>query len=77
MRFKNEIEIGDLVVLPLKQKPSIAVGRVMSDYELTENSGPDIIHIRRVKWVTKDMPRICVRIKATSTPPGIERVIVY
>ncbi|MFE4123168.1 restriction endonuclease [Priestia sp. YIM B13486] len=56
-RFKNEIEIGDLVVLPLKQEPSIAVGEVISDYEFTENLGPDIIHTRRVRWITKDMPR--------------------
>ncbi len=56
-RFKNEIEIGDLVVLPLKQEPSIAVGEVISSYEFTEDLGPDIIHIRRVKWITKDMPR--------------------
>lgn len=56
-RFKNEIEIGDLVVLPLKQEPCIAVGEVISDYEFTENLGPDIIHTRRVKWFTKDMPR--------------------
>ncbi|MEH7361244.1 restriction endonuclease [Priestia megaterium] len=56
-RFKNEIESGDLVVLPLKQEPSIAVGEVMSDYEFNENMGSDIIHTRRVKWITKDMPR--------------------
>lgn len=56
-RFKNEIEIGDLVVLPLKQEPSIAVGEVISDYEFNENMGADIIHTRRVKWITKDMPR--------------------
>ncbi|MFP3667768.1 restriction endonuclease [Priestia sp. SIMBA_032] len=56
-RFKNEIEIGDLVVLPLKQEPSIAVGEIISDYEFTETLGPDIIHTRRVKWITKDMPR--------------------
>jgi len=56
-RFKNEIEIGDLVVLPLKQEPSIAVGEVMSDYEFTKNFGSDISHTRRVKWITKDMPR--------------------
>lgn len=56
-RFKNEIEIGDLVVLPLKQEPSIAVGEVISDYEFTESLGQDIIHTRRVKWITKDMPR--------------------
>ncbi|MED4061107.1 restriction endonuclease [Priestia megaterium] len=56
-RFKNEIEIGDLVVLPLKQEPCIAVGEVISDYEFTENLGPDIIHTRRVIWFTKDMPR--------------------
>jgi len=56
-RFKNEIEIGDLVVLPLKQEPSIAVGEVISDYEFTENLGTDILHTRRVRWITKDMPR--------------------
>ncbi|MDN4634068.1 restriction endonuclease [Priestia megaterium] len=38
-RFKNKIEIGDLVVLPLKQECSIAVGEVMSDYESPKNMG--------------------------------------
>lgn len=56
-RFKNEIEIGDLVVLPLKQEPSIAMGEVISNYKFTEDLGSDIKHIRRVKWITKDMPR--------------------
>lgn len=56
-RFKNEIEIGDLVVLPLKQEPCVAVGEVISNYEFTEKLGPDIVHTRRVKWLTKDMPR--------------------
>ncbi|WP_019390482.1 restriction endonuclease [Priestia filamentosa] len=56
-RFKDEIEVGDLVVLPLKQEPSIAVGEVISDYEFTSDLGTDINHIRRVEWITKDMPR--------------------
>ncbi|MBX9987165.1 restriction endonuclease [Priestia aryabhattai] len=56
-RFKNEIEIGDLVVLPLKQEPVIAVGKIISKYKFIDNLGTVIRHARTVEWITKDMPR--------------------
>lgn len=56
-RFRNEIKIGDLVVLPLKSEPSIAVGKVISGYKYTTKYGADAGHYRDVEWLTKDMPR--------------------
>ena len=56
-RFKSEIEIEDWVVLPLKRRPAIAIGRIVSDYGFTDQYGPEIGHYRKVEWLTKDMPR--------------------
>jgi restriction system protein len=56
-RFKTEIEIGHLVVLPLKNEPAIAIGKIKSDYKFTKNLGTEISHYREVEWLTKDMPR--------------------
>lgn len=56
-RFKNEIEIGDLVVLPLKHEPAIAVGKIKSKYKFTKDYEETVSHIREVEWITKDMPR--------------------
>ncbi|MEW4275374.1 restriction endonuclease [Priestia megaterium] len=60
-RFKNEIEVGDIVVLPLKQEPAIAVGKVTSNYTIRQDLGAEIKHIRKVEWITKDMPRTCLK----------------
>lgn len=54
-RFVHDIQVGDLVALPLKTESSIAIGRVEGNYEyrkLTE----EVRHIRRVKWI-KTIPR--------------------
>ena len=54
-RFVREIEIGDLVALPLKTQSAIAIGKVIGDYEYKELTN-NIKHIRRVKWL-KTIPR--------------------
>lgn len=54
-RFVHDIQVGDLVALPLKTESSIAIGKVEGNYEyrkLTE----EVLHIRRVKWI-KTIPR--------------------
>ncbi|OHX51662.1 restriction endonuclease [Planococcus faecalis] len=56
-RFKKEIKKGDWVVLPLKIRPVIAIGRIVGNYEFTDHFGPEIGHYRQVEWFTKDMPR--------------------
>lgn len=48
--FANDIQIGDLVVMPLAQEEFFAVGRVRGSYEYVENA-PDIRHVRDVTWI--------------------------
>ncbi len=54
-RFIHEIQIGDLVALPLKLQSGVAIGKVESDYKY-EKIAPNIKHIRYVKWI-KIIPR--------------------
>lgn len=56
-RFANEIKIGDYVVLPLKTEPVIAIGRVTGPYEFNKAIADEVRHIRRVEWLTTNMPR--------------------
>lgn len=48
---------GDLVVVPLKTRGQIAVGRVSGPYRHTNEYGSDMVHVRPVKWIRKDFPR--------------------
>ena len=53
--FKDRINKGDLVALPLKRKSGIAIGEITGDYEFKKIQ-PNIKHIRKVKWL-KTFPR--------------------
>lgn len=55
--FKSRIQIGDLVVLPLKGRASIAVGKVSGNYKHLPELPPDARHARAVQWIAKDLPR--------------------
>ena len=54
-RFIREIQIGDLVALPLKTESSIAIGKITGNYAYKAISD-DVRHIRPVKWL-KTLPR--------------------
>lgn len=54
-RFINEIKIGDHIVLPLKTKSGIAIGKVTSNYRY-EIMSDNTYHIRDVEW-QKIIPR--------------------
>lgn len=54
-QFRNTISIGDIVVMPRKLTPSIAVGRITGPY--TYSSDPALRHIRTVDWKRTDVPR--------------------
>lgn len=55
--FRKRISVGDLVVLPLKSRSAVAVGRVIGPYEYASDYGDQIRHIRRVEWLRTDLPR--------------------
>lgn len=58
--FVHSISVGDLVVLPLKGHPSVAIGRVTSEYEYRPDLPSDARHTRRVQWQTTDLPRTAI-----------------
>lgn len=54
--FKSRIKRDDLVVLPLKSRSAIAIGKVVGDYEY-DNSVAGGHHQRKVEWIESDLPR--------------------
>ncbi len=54
-RFAKEIQIGDLVALPLKSESSIAFGRVTGEYKYKQLA-QNVFHARSVEWF-KTIPR--------------------
>ncbi len=50
--FLRKIEKGDLVVLPLKTRSAIAIGKVVGDYKFLNGR-----HTRKVEWLRDDIPR--------------------
>lgn len=55
--FLGRWKKGDLVVLPLKTRSAIAIGRVESDYLYEPNNPEGARHTRRLKWIKTDIPR--------------------
>jgi restriction system protein len=55
--FINRIKEGDLVVLPLKRRAAIAIGKVTGPYEYRTDITDDIRHTRPIKWIKTDLPR--------------------
>lgn len=49
--FARTIEKGDLVALPLKGRPTIAIGQVVGDYEYRTDLPQGLHHARRVNWL--------------------------
>ena len=50
--FAKKIKKGDLVVLPLKTRSTIAIGEITGDYKYLNGR-----HVRKVKWIKEDIPR--------------------
>jgi restriction system protein len=54
-RFANDIEIGDMVALPLKNESAFEFGRITGKYQYKQVA-PNVMHIRTVEWLKK-VPR--------------------
>lgn len=54
--FLGKMQIGDLVVMPLKNKGKIAIGKIESDYVFDMKKSP-YSHLRKIKWLKKDILR--------------------
>lgn len=55
--FRGRIKKGDLVVLPLKRRAAIAVGRVVGDYQYRPEHPEGARHTRPVEWVNPEIAR--------------------
>jgi restriction system protein len=55
--FRDSIQVGDLVVLPLKTRSAIAIGTVKGGYEYRVSNPEDARHVREVQWARTDIPR--------------------
>lgn len=55
--FRERMSVGDLVVLPMKSAPILAIGRITGPYEYRANLPPDARHVRRVSWLRTDIAR--------------------
>src|SRR5215211_3359404 len=55
--FRQRIKEDDLVALPLKKQPAIAIGKVTGPYKYRANASDGVLHTRSVKWIRKDLPR--------------------
>jgi restriction system protein len=57
--FVRRIEVGDLIALPLKTTPAIAIGRTMGPYKFEPDNPADARHTRPVEWI-RTVPRSAV-----------------
>jgi restriction system protein len=55
--FKERIQVGDWVALPLKSRAAIAVGRVTGTYAHLADAPASARHQRAVQWIRTDLPR--------------------
>jgi restriction system protein len=55
--FVSEMKKGDLVVLPLKSQPFVAIGEITGDYHFEANGPDPFFHWRPVKWIAEAVPR--------------------
>jgi len=60
-RFAHVMQIGDLVVMPRKFKPIIAIGRLTGVYEYQNTAATTYRHIRQVTWLNTAVERAAVR----------------
>lgn len=54
--FIKDMQVGDLVALPLKQRPAVAFGEVTGGYQYRQDLPPGAQHTRPVKWL-QEVPR--------------------
>jgi restriction system protein len=55
--FRARIMQGDLVVLPLKTQPFVAIGEVIGPYSYRPDNPDGAHHVRPVHWQKMDIPR--------------------
>lgn len=59
--LRDRMNIDDLVVMPLKGAPQIAIGRINGHYTYLDNDDLERRHVRPVEWLVDDVPRIAIK----------------
>lgn len=59
--LRGRMNVGDLVVMPLKDTPALAIGRITGPYEYRDDEDPSLRHTRPVEWLVTDVPRTAVK----------------
>lgn len=58
----GRMQVGDLVVLPLKASSQLAIGELTGGYRYNgRESDPERRHIRPVRWIRTDAPRSAIK----------------
>jgi restriction system protein len=60
-RFRAVIEVGDHVVMPVKSRGTIAIGRVTGPYAYRADGAEGFRQVRPVQWLRTDIPRDAVK----------------
>lgn len=55
--FAHDVQLGDWIVLPLKQERAIQIGQVTSGYQFQAEGPNPFYHFREVKWIGEAIPR--------------------
>ena len=55
--LRMRMQLGDLVVLPLKTRSALAVARITGEYKFVPDGPFDGKHQRSVQWIRTDLPR--------------------
>lgn len=55
--FKERIQVGDLVILPLKSRSALAIGRITGSYRYRPDLPETARHTRSTDWIATDIPR--------------------
>lgn len=67
--FRGMIESGDLVAMPRKGQPTIAIGEISGRYRFRPEN-PSLAHGRPVEWINQEVPRASLDqdLKSSLTP---------
>ena len=55
--LRGRIQVGDLIVMPIKSTRQIAIGRCKSGYQYLANDNPELRHVIDVEWIRTDIAR--------------------
>ena len=55
-KFKDKINLGDLVVMPRRRQGTIAIGEMEGEYQFLPDAS-HLFHTRKVRWINKEVRR--------------------